>query len=444
MFCLLKFLPVSLKAKKAVLVLIFYSSVIAVLQAQFLYFPPVNSDNWATVSPASLGYCTDRVEALYDMLEKENSKAFILLKDGRIVLEKYFDGFGPDSVWYWASAGKSLTAFLVGLAVQEGKIDIDTPVSGYLGGGWTSAPSEKENLITVRNQLTMTTGLDDTQGDRDCTDPECLRYLQDAGTRWAYHNAPYTLLDKVMESATGQGISIFALQRLRQTTGITGTYVKLGFNNVYFSRPRSMARFGLLMLNKGKWGNTAVMTDSLYYNAMVNSSQQLNPSYGYLWWLNGKSSFMVPQLQFSFPGFLFPDAPADCIAALGRDGQMLHIVPSQNLIWIRMGQSPESVPVPYLLANRIWQMIRDLTCTTGVVDNGLENVRVYPDPAQSFIQMEGVLSSDVLQVYDIYGNTWPLYGADMRTIDIENFTSGLYIIEINRNGLKKHLRFFKI
>jgi CubicO group peptidase (beta-lactamase class C family) len=205
-----------------------------------------------------------------------------------------------------------------------------------------------------------------------------------------------------------------------------------------------MARFGLLMLNKGKWGNTAVMTDSLYFNAMVNSSQQLNPSYGYLWWLNGKSSFMVPQLQFSFPGFLFPDAPADCIAALGRDGQMLHIVPSQNLIWIRMGQSPESVPVPYLLANRIWKMIRDLTCATGVVDKGLENVRVYPNPAQSFIQMEGVLSTDVLKVYDIYGNTWPFYGADMRTLNIENFPSGLYILEINRYGLKKHLRFFKI
>ncbi|HPJ54246.1 MAG TPA: serine hydrolase, partial [Flavobacteriales bacterium] len=85
-------------------------------RAQQLYFPPNTGTTWDTLSPASLGWCTDSIPPLYDFLEQSNSKAFLVLKDGRMVLEKYFGTFTQDSLWYWASAGKSLTAFLVGKA----------------------------------------------------------------------------------------------------------------------------------------------------------------------------------------------------------------------------------------------------------------------------------------------------------------------------------------
>ncbi|MFN9108716.1 MAG: serine hydrolase, partial [Bacteroidota bacterium] len=77
------------------------------LQAQDLYFPPLNpSAAWETINPASLGWCTDKINALYDYLNQQQTKGFIVLKDGRIVLEKYFGTFTQDSAWYWASAGK--------------------------------------------------------------------------------------------------------------------------------------------------------------------------------------------------------------------------------------------------------------------------------------------------------------------------------------------------
>jgi len=69
-------------------------------KAQTLYFPPLIGNNWDTLSPASLGWCTDRVDSLYDFLEQQNSKAFVVLKDGKIVLEKYFGSFTQDSLWY--------------------------------------------------------------------------------------------------------------------------------------------------------------------------------------------------------------------------------------------------------------------------------------------------------------------------------------------------------
>ncbi len=100
-----------------------------------------------------------------------------------------------------------------------------------------------------------------------------------------------------------------------------------------------MARFGLLMLNKGMWDNTAILSDTSYFNAQVNTSQNLNLSYGYLTWLNGKTSFMAPTLQNVFPGPLIPNAPAGMYAALGKNDQKIYVVPSQKLVVIRMGNS---------------------------------------------------------------------------------------------------------
>ena len=120
--------------------------------AQTLYFPPTTGNTWETTDPASLGWCTDPIAPLLDFLEGSNSKAFILLKDGRIVIEHYFGTFTADSNWYWASAGKSLTSLLVGKAQEEGFLNIADPSSTYLGEGWTSCTAEQEAAITIHDQ----------------------------------------------------------------------------------------------------------------------------------------------------------------------------------------------------------------------------------------------------------------------------------------------------
>ena len=90
-------------------------------KSQSIYFPPLLGNTWDALSPASLGWCEPKIDSLLDYLEAKNSKAFILLKDGKIVIEKYFGTFTIDSVWYWASAGKTLTGFTVGIAQQYTK-----------------------------------------------------------------------------------------------------------------------------------------------------------------------------------------------------------------------------------------------------------------------------------------------------------------------------------
>ncbi|MGI9551638.1 MAG: serine hydrolase domain-containing protein, partial [Aurantibacter sp.] len=157
-----------------------------------MYFPPSNSDLWETTTIAELQWNADAEQPLYDLLEEKDTKAFLILKEGRIVVENYFGTFTKDSLWYWASAGKTLTSFTVGIAQEQGLLGLDDKSSDYLGQGWTTETLGQENLITVRHQLTMTTGIKDTPLNFDCKIPSCLPYEADAGTRWAYHNAPYT------------------------------------------------------------------------------------------------------------------------------------------------------------------------------------------------------------------------------------------------------------
>jgi CubicO group peptidase (beta-lactamase class C family) len=308
-----------------------------------LYFPTINSTTWETKTPESLKWNSAQIQPFYDFLQTNNSRAFILLKDGKIVLEKYWGldllggGFNQNSNWYWASAGKSLTSLLVGIAQTEGIININNKTSTYLGAGWSSLPLAKENLITVKNQLTMTTGLNFNVSDLDCTLPNCLQYYKDAGTHWFYHNAPYTLLEKVVSIASGKTFNNYTDEKIESKIGMSGTWVLSGLNNVYYSKARDMARFGLLVLNKGKWENTIVLNDADYYTSMTTTSQNLNSSYGYLWWLNGKSSIIFPGLPTTYPKSLAENAPSDLFSALGKNGQFIDVIPSKNMVVIRMG-----------------------------------------------------------------------------------------------------------
>ncbi len=409
-----------------VLIFVSYSS-----KAQ-LYFPPISGNAWDTISPTSLGWCLDKIDTLSNYLEANNTKAFLVLKDGKIVIEKYYGTFTVDSLWYWASAGKSLTSFLVGIAKQEGSVVLTDSTSHYLGSGWTVCPPQKEGLITVLDQLRMTTGLDDGVADNYCTDDTCLQYLADAGSRWAYHTAPYTLLDGVIANGTGQSLNLFLLNKLKTPTGMTGNFYPAGYLNLFVSTARSMARFGLLVLNHGNWNGNQIMTDSIYFNEMVNTSQGLNLSYGYLWWLNGKASFKVPGLQLTFPGPLMPHAPMDMIAALGKNGQYINIVPSENLVLLRMGNSPGGGEVPFTFNDSIWAKFNDVRCNLNEI-NSIEtnSFSVYPNPAKQFITIQSK-ENNRFEIYDMTGNSLKegFLNSGISTIDLSNFISGVYIIQV--------------
>lgn len=240
-----------------------------------LYFPPSQSAEWEIQSPSDLGWSVSGEQALEEFLSSKDTKAFIVLKEGKIVVEWYFEDHTQNTSWYWASAGKTLTSYTLGIAQEEGLLQLDEASSVYLGTGWTSASPDKEALITIRNQLNMTAGLNDEEF--DCVIPECLTYLADAGSRWAYHNGPYTLIQQVIASASSASFEDYFNTKLRNRIGMDGFWFSTsGTNNVFFSSARSMARFGLLNLANGQWEGQTILGDADYLSELKSSSQDLN------------------------------------------------------------------------------------------------------------------------------------------------------------------------
>ncbi len=306
-----------------------------------MYYPPNDATTWETVSTAQLQWNENKVQDLYDYLQLKKSKGFIVLKDGRIVLEKYFNGHSKDKNWVWFSAAKSLTATVIGIAQDEGIININNKTSDYLGANWSALTTDQQNLITVKHHLSMSTGLEDHAGDFvpwTCTEAICLTHTADAGTRWAYHQAAFTLLQDMVSQNSGKTFANYYKEKLRDKIGMNGTWSKLGVLNLYSSTSRSMARFGLLMQNEGDWGEQTIVSKA-YFNEMTTASQDLNKSYGYLWWLNGKDSFMGTSSQEVFQGALIPNAPSDMFVALGANDQKIYVVPSKGLVIVRSGES---------------------------------------------------------------------------------------------------------
>lgn len=279
----------------------------------------------------------------------------MILVNGRIVMEEYFNGHTTTTTWPWNSAGKTLVTAATGIAQQEELLNINTRVSDFLGTGWTNAPLNKELLITSKHLLTMTSGLNDAS---NLVIPANLTYLADAGSRWSYHNVFQKLMD-VVAKASNQNFDTYFNAKIKSAIGMDGFWNNGLIFKIYHSNTRSMARFGLLALNKGKWNNQQILNQA-FFNESISSSQTINPAYGYLWWLNGKSNYMVPGGQINFLGSLVPNAPADMFAAMGAEDQRIYIIPSKNMVVVRMGDASDPSNPSFAVSgfdNALWQRI---------------------------------------------------------------------------------------
>jgi CubicO group peptidase (beta-lactamase class C family) len=340
--------------------------------SETMYFPPLTGNTWETKSLADLSWNPTAATTLIDYLNEKHTKGFIILVNGRIVMENYFNGHSATDNWYWASAGKTLTSTMTGIAQEEGYLNINNKVSDYIGTGWTSEPLAKENLISCKHLLSMSSGLDDLfndnntlpntdMSDDDCVSPDCLVYSSDAGTRWGYDNV-YVKLQEVVESQlpVGQNWSSYFNAKLRDRIGMNGAWIQSNNNSVYWSTTRSMARFGLLALNNGTWNGTQII-NATYFNEATNTSQNINLAYGYLWWLNGKASYHLPKSQFQFTGSIIPSGENDMFMALGKNDQKIYVIPSKKMVVIRMGDAADTENAALSDFDEIlWQKIKAL------------------------------------------------------------------------------------
>ncbi len=315
-----------------------------------LYFPDADS-TWTRIAPADAGWDADALDAALKFAESCNSSGVVVVLDGRILAEEIWpvtnspryarrnnataaNGHAIEDV---ASVQKSVVAFLIGVAERKKLVDLDAPVSKYLGAGWSKASADQESAITIRHLLSMSSGLNDA-----------LEYVAPAGRRWRYNTRAYSQLIPVLEKISGGDINTVTSDWLTGPVGMSDSrWVQRRGGGPDVANPlafqttaRDLARFGLLILATGSWNGTDLLQNPDYFTAMLSPSQDMNKAYGYLWWLNGYTGVGASPLEAERTTVMIPSAPSDLVAAQGVLGRKCYVVPSLGLVVTRLGDDP--------------------------------------------------------------------------------------------------------
>jgi len=312
--------------------------------------------DWATQDAAKAGFDRAQLAAIAAKAKAGASDCLVVTRKGKIVDEHYWRTASKDrsqEVW---SATKSYTSTLVGIAQDEGKLKVTDKASTYIPQ-WKGT---KSAAVTIRNLLSNDSGrrwdvktdyTDMALGAKDKT-AFSIALGQDAapGKVWAYNNSAIQTLSAVIKKATGMDASAYAAKKLLTPIGMSHSALKkdasggsLTFMGLS-STCRDMARYGYLMLHKGRWNGKQIVSERWVDEATGASSQKLNAAYGYLWWLNRKGPITGPLRPTTGQaggdqkvGQLVPGAPADMFFALGFGNQIIMVDPASETVVVRMG-----------------------------------------------------------------------------------------------------------
>ena len=317
--------------------------------------PTASSASTASSAPAPSGpelspWSGADFAELDAFLDAAATEAFQIVEQGQVVHEWYRTdaSYGRDV----ASAQKSVLSLLVGRAIADGLFDLDTHIDDVLGVGWT--PHGQSAGITVRQLLSMTSGLDDQ-----------FAVIAPPATLWRYSGAFAALFD-VLTTSTGRQLNEMADEWLFGPAGATTAQFHERRSNEFapiglFARASDLTAIGQTVLDHAQPGLPDVWLDE-----SLATSQPYNGAYGYLWWLNGKDSFLLPgRAMVARPGPLVPSAPAGMVAALGKDDQKLYLVADLGLAIARLGGKAVigTQLAPSSFDDALWQLLSQMRPT---------------------------------------------------------------------------------
>ncbi|MDF3126296.1 serine hydrolase [Rheinheimera sp. 1928-s] len=317
-------------------VLPFYAAADAVSQAK------VDAPKPPCAEVAGGRFDTVKVELLFNELEQESTRdlrGVVISRHGCVQAERYFNGDGPESLRDIRSAAKSITAVLMGIAIEQRLLPgVDEPIAKFLPAGMPTAQQQ----IRIRDLLTMRSGLDSddddakSQGNEDRLDNSSawipfaykvpLKYAP--GERYVYSSLNAFLAGAVVEHVSGMPLQSFAQQHLFEPLGIKDFSWRrgpkgegVGQGNLSISA-RDMTKIGSLMLNKGRVGQRQILPDAWVAEAMspIVNIAQYDPyadSYGYMWY-----SKQYEQAERSILVHF----------ASGNGGNKIYIVPQYDLV----------------------------------------------------------------------------------------------------------------
>ena len=274
-----------------------------------------------------------------DVLAGPGMRAVLVVHDGRLLAERYADGFGPATPQLGWSMTKSVLAGLIGILVKDGKLDLTRPVGAVMR--WPDGDVRAK--ITIADLMAMSSGLRFNEGSRVVSDLTRMLYLESdmaayasaqpllhpIGTVWSYSSGGAVILSRIFQDAAGTDPLGFLRQRLFEPLGMTSAVMEpdqhgtLVGSSYLYATPRDWARYGVLLAQDGVWEGREILSPG--YVAMMASPVAASGGVygrGMVWrWSTH-------------------DIPSDAFYMSGHDGQTIAIIPSKHLVILRMGLTP--------------------------------------------------------------------------------------------------------
>lgn len=272
---------------------------------------------------------------------KKTRAVLVIFKD-HIIAEKYDDGFDKNSKILGWSMTKSITSTIYGILQRQGKLNINdrAPIESW--------KNDKRAKITISDLLHMNSGLEWNEDYNTISDVTNMLFLAENMAKiqeekpligkpnetWNYSSGTSNLLSGILRSYFNSHqeyldfwysslIDKIGMNSMLIETDVSGNFVGSSYG---WATPRDWAKFGLLYLHKGNWNGEQIFDESWidYVTTPTNTS---NGQYGGHFWLNSSK--------------VYPDAPEDLYSANGYQGQRVFIIPSKELVIVRMGLAEE-------------------------------------------------------------------------------------------------------
>ena len=303
------------------------------------YWP---SDGWESAEPESQGFNSAKLTEGLNAIEQKDIglHSLMLIRNDKVILDSYFYPYDGSTYHDVASVTKSIMTTLIAIAVDQGKLSLDTPILSFFPGRTIANRDSIKEQITVRHLVSNSSGFkfderDDAATVKVMTDSD--DWVQAAldppvvhkpGTHFGYYSPGMHLLSAILQEATGMTSLEFAEENLFKPLGIREFYwpsdpqgYTVGLGDL-FLYPVDMAKIGFLFLHNGEWEGKQIVS-SKWVSESTRTQLATEPDrgqdYGYGWWISR------------------PDEEIPYYRAEGRGGQNILVVPSMNLILVTTG-----------------------------------------------------------------------------------------------------------
>jgi CubicO group peptidase (beta-lactamase class C family) len=305
---------------------------------------------WAKRAPSAVHLDAAKLQDALDFASQHTSVTVLVLRHGCLAGASRLDAITSKVKVDGWSMTKSVTALVTGRAVTLGKLDIDRPIAKLV-----PEADRAHGALTPRHLLTMSSGthlnwlrdLNPAMPDR-VRDALSLGFDHEPGTYWEYQQSPVTLLAEVVRRAVGaRDLQAWAQQELFAPIGIARSDWSWqrdraghteGWAHLEMVSP-AWARLGTLVLHRGTWAGRRLISSD--YMRQMTSSSKANHAYGFLTWLNGRDTYVMPGTngRDAGRGTLIASAPRDTIIFAGQNEQRTYVIPSLDMVVVRLGHN---------------------------------------------------------------------------------------------------------